>query len=277
LPTLGRARASAKTVQCQSNLRQIGQAMHMYVNSFKGSLPYGDYNPGGTNDYRVSTRWYAVLQAQLSSKYGITWQDTAQSGSAAAGLRDLFMCPEAPDYSKSKDVNVAGIVHYMVHPKLMPDTADSFLGVNPKPYKLSKVKRSAEIAAVFDCPLMYSNGAWKVAYDLAVAKHIDRGAIFDGSVPANLRLTDQHYQYVSTKRADASIDMTPQNGYPNVKPNTDLEANTMTIRFRHQKDTKANVLMVDGHVETFTFDAKKPPNDPNVSDFKRRHVYVNPG
>src|SRR5215213_9816563 len=36
LPTLGRARESAKTTQCLSNLRQIGQAMHMYVNDSKG-------------------------------------------------------------------------------------------------------------------------------------------------------------------------------------------------------------------------------------------------
>jgi prepilin-type processing-associated H-X9-DG protein/prepilin-type N-terminal cleavage/methylation domain-containing protein len=36
LPTLGRARESAKSAQCLSNLRQIGQAMAMYVNESKG-------------------------------------------------------------------------------------------------------------------------------------------------------------------------------------------------------------------------------------------------
>lgn len=36
LPSLNRARESAKSVQCLSNLRQIGQAANMYSNSFSG-------------------------------------------------------------------------------------------------------------------------------------------------------------------------------------------------------------------------------------------------
>ena len=275
LPALGRARDSAKLVQCQSNLRQIGQALHMYVNAFKGSLPYGDYNPGGSNNMNVATRWPAVLQATLSSKYGITWMDTNPTTNALqAKLRDLFLCPDAPGQGKA--ANQAGAVHYMVHPRLMPDNADDMLGKDPKPYKMQKIKRSSEIAAAFDCPLVELNGVWRVQYDIAVAKHIDRGAIFDGTVPNTLRLSDQHYNYVPTKSPDTSIDMTPQNGYPAVKPNSDTTGNSMTIRFRHQKNTRANALMVDGHVETFTFNPRKPPNDPSVSDFKRRNLYVNP-
>src|SRR5688572_22889078 len=38
LPALSKARAQALTVQCQSNLRQIGQAMLMYANDNKGQL-----------------------------------------------------------------------------------------------------------------------------------------------------------------------------------------------------------------------------------------------
>src|SRR5687767_6110732 len=36
LPALSRARDAAKTAQCLSNLRQIGNAMQMYVNESKG-------------------------------------------------------------------------------------------------------------------------------------------------------------------------------------------------------------------------------------------------
>src|SRR5437867_5266490 len=39
LPTLGRARESAKTVQCLSNLRQIGLAMQMYTVDSKYIIP----------------------------------------------------------------------------------------------------------------------------------------------------------------------------------------------------------------------------------------------
>jgi prepilin-type N-terminal cleavage/methylation domain-containing protein/prepilin-type processing-associated H-X9-DG protein len=39
LPALGRARASAVTVQCLSNLRQMGQAAQVYANANRGYLP----------------------------------------------------------------------------------------------------------------------------------------------------------------------------------------------------------------------------------------------
>jgi prepilin-type processing-associated H-X9-DG protein/prepilin-type N-terminal cleavage/methylation domain-containing protein len=43
LPALGRAREQAKTVQCASNMRQIGIAMVMYSNANKGALCPGDF------------------------------------------------------------------------------------------------------------------------------------------------------------------------------------------------------------------------------------------
>src|SRR3954454_16273657 len=60
LPALTRARESAKTVQCQSNLRQLGQAINMYVVNNKQSLPWGEYqDPGGNSE--KNTRWYMLL------------------------------------------------------------------------------------------------------------------------------------------------------------------------------------------------------------------------
>ncbi|MCC6424032.1 MAG: DUF1559 domain-containing protein [Phycisphaerales bacterium] len=42
LPALNRARQAAYSVACQSNMRQIGQAMTMYQNANKGSFPMWD-------------------------------------------------------------------------------------------------------------------------------------------------------------------------------------------------------------------------------------------
>ena len=39
LPTLARARESANRLQCQSNLRSVGQALMIYLNQSKGLLP----------------------------------------------------------------------------------------------------------------------------------------------------------------------------------------------------------------------------------------------
>jgi prepilin-type N-terminal cleavage/methylation domain-containing protein/prepilin-type processing-associated H-X9-DG protein len=41
LPTLGRARSTARRAACLSNLRQIGQALNMYANMHKGQIPIG--------------------------------------------------------------------------------------------------------------------------------------------------------------------------------------------------------------------------------------------
>ncbi len=44
LPALGRARESAMEVQCQSNLRQIGQAIVMSAGDNQGMLPFGNWD-----------------------------------------------------------------------------------------------------------------------------------------------------------------------------------------------------------------------------------------
>ncbi|HMO26904.1 MAG TPA: type II secretion system protein, partial [Tepidisphaeraceae bacterium] len=41
LPSLGRARESAQSVVCLSNLRQIGTAVQMYATAYKGVVPLG--------------------------------------------------------------------------------------------------------------------------------------------------------------------------------------------------------------------------------------------
>lgn len=47
LPTLGRARESARRTQCASNLKQIGLAINMYSNDNNGAFPTGG-NAGST-------------------------------------------------------------------------------------------------------------------------------------------------------------------------------------------------------------------------------------
>jgi prepilin-type N-terminal cleavage/methylation domain-containing protein len=58
LPSLNRARESAKCVKCLSNLRQIGLAMQMYVNDSKGYEVPALYT---TPPYSGSETWYSIL------------------------------------------------------------------------------------------------------------------------------------------------------------------------------------------------------------------------
>jgi prepilin-type processing-associated H-X9-DG protein/prepilin-type N-terminal cleavage/methylation domain-containing protein len=57
LPAIGGARRNAATVKCASNLRSLGQAIHLYVNEQKGYVPtYRSIHPGN-----VRVPWYDQL------------------------------------------------------------------------------------------------------------------------------------------------------------------------------------------------------------------------
>jgi type II secretory pathway pseudopilin PulG len=273
LPTLGRARASARAVQCMSNLRSIGQALNMYANANKGSLPFGDYLIGnaGVYDANRSVRWYTVIQNTMSSKYGITWNDSSATNSQTAKIRETFICPDAPNTSTAQ--NGFNVVHFSSHPRLMPaidltQPGNCPLpdGTNAKPYRLANIKQAAEIAVLFETSLVEQNGVYQPQYGSAVANHIDFGALFGPRFLLNYR-----YANGGVKGED-SLDMRALQGGP---PNTDTPNNPLNIRFRHQKDTKQNVLMADFHVQTFTYNPRKAPNDPSVTDLLRKNVYVN--
>jgi len=271
LPTLGRARASARSVACMSNLRQMGQAIQLYVVANKQSLPYGDFITGNSNQ---NTRWFAVLQNVMSSRYGITWNEAAATNSAVARLRQVFLCPDAP--GDANDAANGGAVHYMCHPRLMPvlDLTNAS-GGNPfqdpkiRPYKISKVRQSSEIALLFDGSLEPVGNYYHVKYDSAVANFIDDGHAWGPGL-----LLNTNYAAAGLS-PDDSIDMKPLNGTA-ADANKDNANNGLNIRFRHQKDTQANVLMADGHVQTFMYNKQKAPNDKTVTDFKRRNLWVNP-
>jgi prepilin-type N-terminal cleavage/methylation domain-containing protein/prepilin-type processing-associated H-X9-DG protein len=274
LPTLGRARASARSVQCMSNLRQLGQAVHMYVNANKQSLPWGEYQSTPSNGM-YNTRWYMLLQNTLAGKYGLSWNDAWSTNAALASIRALFQCPDAPAAGGTKTTNA--VINYMSHPRLMPDNSDGPghpLGKPPgtkneAPYKLSKIRRAPEIALLFDCPLIPTGDTWGLQWDVAVANQLDAQALW-----APEHLTDN---YPSTKSPDDSVSMRPIAGSGTAgPPNSDSTGNIQNIRFRHMKETRANVLMVDGHVESFTYNPKKAVDDKTVTDFKRKNVYVNP-
>jgi prepilin-type processing-associated H-X9-DG protein len=102
-------------------------------------------------------------------------------------------------------------------------------------------------------------------YNCGVANQIDKQAAYGAE-----RLTDNWS--LGTKSPADSVDMTPVGGG---LPNVDSAQNFQTIRFRHNRDTVANALMVDGHVQSFTYNKRLPASDKKVTDFLRGNLYVN--
>ena len=64
LPALSKARQTAQTVKCLSNLRQLGNATAMYSGEFKGYLPYPTTKLLTTGD---ASLWFNVLDPYLQS------------------------------------------------------------------------------------------------------------------------------------------------------------------------------------------------------------------
>ncbi len=72
LPALASSREQAKMIQCQSNLRQIGQALFEYANVYKGSLPswsgWNVYPDGSSPEDEAGLAWTEELALTFGQK-----------------------------------------------------------------------------------------------------------------------------------------------------------------------------------------------------------------
>lgn len=78
LPALNKARESARTVACQSNLRQVGQAFHLYLSSHDGTFPASmestiDNDYSGNTKYKVPNTmyWYNIIMPGTHKGEGV--------------------------------------------------------------------------------------------------------------------------------------------------------------------------------------------------------------
>lgn len=280
MPALGRVQAQARMVQCQSNLRQIGQGISMYTVANKGFLPIGFWNGKATGQPDASgTHWVLLVQNAFSGQYGADWDSSYSTGASLSGLRKVFICPDAPgDYST--DRSISGVTSYLSHPRLMPYMnltggwpQDSFGGTAKpfRPYRLSKVRRSAEVALVFDGslePRPSDPNIWAPAGEVPVAFCLDAYGVMNGP-PNSTYMTDAYPATggASWNNPGAAINFSPMQGG---RLNSDGPGNQNQIRFRHQKQTTVNCLMVDGHVQTFNY------RDSTNGGMKRGNINVNP-
>jgi prepilin-type processing-associated H-X9-DG protein/prepilin-type N-terminal cleavage/methylation domain-containing protein len=280
LPALGKARQQANKVACESNLRQIGQAIVLYTMDNQGSLPYGFWNgawnpitvSNGTANYNIASEWDVLIEPEMTRVSGADYQANYGNGNRA-GVRRVFTCPDSP--STSGDTTGTVPNQYVCHPRLMNEM-DNYWGPNGyrlqlqhqcgylQPYKISQIKRSAEVSLIWDgSTYLDPTGAWTI-YDTPVGVTLDSYGLTWGTY-----LTDDYaLDPVSYMTPNSPVNVVSVGGA--AYTNSDTEANPQAPRFRHSNNTQMNALMLDGHVNTYNFN----PNQ-QTTDWLRGNIFVN--
>jgi len=256
LPALNRVRAQAQTVKCLSNLKQIGLAIVVYTNKNQGTLPYGFWDGQGVAGFHpqdatteASIDWATLLYGSVIKNIGVTYGDNAASDGGSS--QGLFACPTANPFMGSQ---IARKMHYGSQPVLMPnlDADDAYAqfiaGINPpvgahkifrRPMKISKIKRSAEIAMVWDAQqLMMTDGNSD-----AVSSGIDEDGVF-----RRQDVTWRQWNYLIN---DGKVNLGAAIFANNYDPTFWAAAqNQSNMRWRHRNNKAANFVFADGHAET---------------------------
>jgi len=165
LPSLNRAREAANQTKCLSNLRQLGNAMQMYVNENKGKFPQtGRYDVPHNEDW-------------------LWWQETPYAGRPSADIRgsaiakymaangnvtkDYFLCP-SDDVQQRDSVSPVGGGYYRYSYSMNLFFEDQPTEYGPKTAanyyfgpRISQVRNAAEkIVLAEEDPLTINDGAF---------------------------------------------------------------------------------------------------------------------
>ena len=155
LPSLQRARAAAAKVNCQSNLRQLGQASLMYANIWKGTIT-ADRIPNPTDPVNKELQlWYSALRPYLGKKEANLEQNA--NGSMTADVAKIFICPADPTFGGKRDEGASGA--YAITPD--PTFGSGKSGLYERSYcinarvvnqKMNRIRRTSETALFCDFP-----------------------------------------------------------------------------------------------------------------------------
>jgi prepilin-type N-terminal cleavage/methylation domain-containing protein/prepilin-type processing-associated H-X9-DG protein len=96
LPALGKAQKQARTIQCMSNLRQIGLSFIQYVNEHKGRNPsyFSQANPTS-----MDFAWPGLIKPYLPTV------DYMNNGNVGNVNKNVLFCPEARNLNTGANIS----------------------------------------------------------------------------------------------------------------------------------------------------------------------------
>jgi len=277
LPALNKARQQANLIDCQSRLRQMGQALNIYAAENNGLIPLGDvkYDPTGSNGSSLPMSWETNMPRSTNE---ISWYwDFTLSQMIQANILgpDLLVHNLSPIFHDVDTIDVTYgryVNHYTCNPRIFMEAYDYIAlqgGTSDNPQyltnrKLSNIKPSTAFL-FWDAPQVFDWGPGNVAYEQATA--IDCNAINVGSYLFVGTATGTSYNYNRAalpgdqvqNYVNPSLSIAQQKKW-NIDISSDVGLNGQAIsgedyfathlRFRHLNNTTLNALCVDGHVET---------------------------
>lgn len=177
LPSLQKARESAKLTVCMSNLKSLGQMLYLYANDYKGSVPvytYRGYSPEALTGWTHNLIWYGTDRWQGLGRFYPYITDNK-----------VFFCPTdkaKKSYSKVQWHNLGNVWVEASYCHRGGDQTDS----NKKPgLKFENYSRHSIVSCYFlnrpsfpdSCPLTFHGYKYPVLYG---AGNIRINPIFDG-------------------------------------------------------------------------------------------------
>ena len=212
LPSLQKARDSAKTVQCLANLRQIGLAHNSYVAENKGLTMPGTYLVGPTTG-GTDFLWFGILVGANYVK-----QTTYPNSSTPPNLNSIFLCPSTfMDFKGSFPTGTT-----------LPSSRQDSLGALP-----------GAAPIIGDA----TKFVW-CSYGINGNTSGDKGIPFQRFPPDSATGRQRQLPMGSIHHA-AEVVMIFDGYYMN------LGVNANRLNARHNKRTVTNILLCDGHAESF--------------------------
>ncbi|MDD3925259.1 MAG: DUF1559 domain-containing protein [bacterium] len=94
-PVFGRARESARKATCQSNLKQLGLSVNMYVQDWEECFPHGDpANNGSDGSYAIQSLAPYIPAKRADGTYNVSTGTGGYPNSQKASTQ-LLVCPSS--------------------------------------------------------------------------------------------------------------------------------------------------------------------------------------